>query len=43
MDTEDWNERANILENYKESMNIINEYEDIIKTNIKNSILFAYQ
>ena len=40
---EDLNERANRVEGYEEAMDIIKEYEDIIKTNKKNIIFFAYQ
>ena len=35
--------RANRVENYQKAMNIIKEHEDIIKTNKKNLICFAYQ
>ena len=31
------------MEGYEEAMNIIKEYEDIIQTNKKNVIFFAYQ
>ena len=37
--TEDLNMRAK--KDYEEAMNIIKEYEDIIKTNKKNIILFC--
>lgn len=37
--TEDLNMRAK--KDYEEAMNIIKEYEDIIKTNKKNVILFC--
>ena len=32
-----------IEEGYEKAVNIIKEYEDIIKTNKKNIISFAYQ
>ena len=31
------------MEDYQEAMDIIKEYEDIIETNKKNIICFAYQ
>ena len=31
------------MEHYEEAINIIKEYQDIIKTNKKNIIFFAYQ
>ena len=31
------------MEGYEEAVNIIKEYKDIIKTNKKNIIFFAYQ
>ena len=31
------------MEDYEEAMNIIKEYQDIIKINKKNIIFFAYQ
>ena len=40
---EDLNKRVNIVANYEEAMNIIKKYEDVIKTNKKNIIFFAYQ
>ena len=45
IDTEDLNERANIVEveSYGKAMDIINEYKDIVKENRKNIIFFAYQ
>ena len=43
IDTVDLNKRANIVQSYEEAMDIIKEDEDIIKTNKKNVILFAYQ
>ena len=43
IDTEDLNERANIVESYKEAIDIIKEYKDKTKANKKNIILFAYQ
>ena len=39
--TKDLNEWTTIVESCKEALNIIKEYEDIIKTNKKN-IFFAY-
>ena len=36
IDTEDLNERAEKVEGYEEAIDIIKEYEDIIKTNKKN-------
>ena len=33
IDTQDLNERANIVESYEEAMDIIKEYQDIIETN----------
>ena len=41
IDTEDLNERANIVESYEEDMDIIKKYEDTIKTNKKN-IMFLH-
>ena len=41
--TEDLNARANRVKDNDEAMNIIKEYEDIIKTNKKNITFFAYQ
>ena len=41
--TKDLNEQANKVEGYDEAMNIIKEYEDIIKTKKKNIIFFAYK
>ena len=35
--------RGNRVEDYQEAMDIIKEYEDIIKTNKKNIIRFSYQ
>ena len=35
--------RENRVKDYQEAMDIIKEYEDIIKTNKKNTICFAYQ
>ena len=43
INTEDLNERENRVEDYKEAMNIIKKTEDVIKTNRKNTIFFAYQ
>ena len=43
INTEDLNMRVNRVEDYEEAMNIIKEYEDIIKKNKKNIIFFAYQ
>ena len=43
IDTEDLNERANIVESSEEAMDIIKEYKYIIKTNKKNIIFYAYQ
>ena len=40
IDTQDLNERANIVESYEEVMDIIKEYQDIIKTNAKKIIFF---
>ena len=42
INTEDLNERGNRVEDYEEAMGIIKEYEDIIKTNTKNIMFFAY-
>ena len=42
IDTKDLNEWATIVESCKESLDIIKEYEGIIKTNKKN-IFFVYQ
>ena len=36
---EDLNQQANMVEDYKEAMDIIKEYKNIIKTNKKNNIL----
>ena len=36
IDKEDLNEQANIVESCEEAMDVIKEYEDIIKTNKKN-------
>ena len=41
--TKDLNERANIMESCEEAIDIIKEQKDIIKTDQKNIILFAYQ
>ena len=41
INTEDLNERADRVEGYEEAVNIIKEYEDIIKTNKKNIIFFC--
>ena len=41
--TEDLNARANRVKDNDEAMNIIKEYEDIIKTNKRNITFFAYQ
>ena len=43
IDTEDLNEGANIVESYEEGVDYIKEYKDIIKTNKKSIIFFAYQ
>ena len=43
INTEDLNEPADWVEGYEETVNIIKEYEDIIKTNKKNIIFFTYQ
>ena len=43
IDTQDLNERANIVESYEEAMDIIKEYQDIIKTNAKKDNFFSYQ
>ena len=43
INTEDLNECADRVEGYEKAVNIIKEYEDIIKTNKKNIIFFAYQ
>ena len=43
IDTEDLNERANIVESYEEGVDYIKEYKDIIKTNKKSIIFFTYQ
>ena len=42
INTEDLNEWGNRVEDYEEAMGIIKEYEDIIKTNTKNIMFFAY-
>ena len=41
--TQDLNEQANIVESYEEAMDFIKKFEDIIKTNKKNIMFFAYQ
>ena len=43
INTEDLNKRSDRVEGYEEAVNIIKEYKDIIKTNKKNIIFFAYQ
>ena len=43
INTEDLNEWGNRVEDYEEAMGIIKEYEDIIKTNKRNTIFFADQ
>ena len=43
INTEDLNARANRVEGYEKAMNIIKEYEVIIKTKKKNIMFFAYQ
>ena len=43
IDAKDLNERANMVKSCKEAVDVIKEYEDIIKTNKKNIIFFAYQ
>ena len=43
IDTEDLNEGANIVESYEEGVDYIKEYKDVIKTNKKSIIFFAYQ
>ena len=43
INTEDLNLWENRVEDYKEAMNIIKKFEDVIKTNRKNTIFFAYQ
>ena len=43
IDTEDLSERANIVESCEEAMDVIKKYEDIIETNKKSIIFFAYQ
>ena len=40
-DKEDQNARVNAMEDYQETMNIIEEHEKIIKTNKNNIIHFA--
>ena len=43
-DKEDLNKWANVVESFEEAMDFIKKYEeDIIKTNKKNVIFFAYQ
>ena len=43
-DQEDLNKWANVVESFEEAMDFIKKYEeDIIKTNKKNVIFFAYQ
>ena len=42
INTEDLNECTDRVKVYEEAVNIIKEYEDIIKTN-KKTIFFAYQ
>ena len=36
------NERPNMVESYEKAMDIIKEYKDILKTNKKNIIFFAF-
>ena len=43
IDTEHSNEWGNTIESCEEAMDIIKEYENIIRTNKKNIIFFAYQ
>ena len=43
INTEDLNECAVRVEGYEKAVNIVKEYEDIIKTDKKNIIYFAYQ
>ena len=43
INTEDLNEPADWVEGYEETVNIMKEYEDLIKTNKKNIIFFTYQ
>ena len=43
INTEDLNMHANRVEGYEEAMNIIKEYDNIIKTSKKKIILFASQ
>ena len=43
IDTEHSNEWGNTVEGCEEAMDIIKEYENIIRTNKKNIIFFAYQ
>ena len=43
INTEDLNEQGYKVEDYEEAVDIIKEYEAIIKTNKKNLIFFAYQ
>ena len=42
INTEDFNERANRVEVYEETVNIIIEYKDIIKTNKKEHNTFLH-
>ena len=42
INSEDLNARAKRVEGFEEAMNIIKEYEHIIKTNKKTIIFFAY-
>ena len=43
INTEDLNECAVRVEGYEKAVNIVKEYEDIIKTDKKNITYFAYQ
>ena len=43
INTEDLNEQGYKVEDYEEAVDIIKEYEAIIKTNKKNLIFFVYQ
>ena len=43
IDKEELNMRADRVKDYQQALNIVKEYEDIIKINKKNIICFAYQ
>ena len=43
INTADLNKREDRVKDYEDAMNIIKEYEDIIKTNKRNIMFSAYQ